>query len=183
VIGVFAVVHMTLHVPCWADYLGTVVFLLCSHAPLQGALKALARRCLEWDWAEDLEAELIHGLMVAVDFGVCATVVIRSYLGDEPLALVLSYCNALVAFMEFRVCVWQEIRAKQRRLSSPDLRRATKEELRSHNDVCAVCLEPMSAARVTHCRHLFHGKCLRQALGVSPQCPVCKKSVAYNGQT
>lgn len=51
---------------------------------------------------------------------------------------------------------------------------ATKEELEAWNDICAVCLNAMSRARITPCNHLFHPHCLKQCLKTSLLCPLCK---------
>lgn len=54
---------------------------------------------------------------------------------------------------------------------------ATKQELSGLNDVCAVCLQKMTTARVTPCRHTFHGDCLRRCLKDWGTCPMCKRSL------
>ncbi|KAK2173910.1 hypothetical protein NP493_844g01050 [Ridgeia piscesae] len=50
---------------------------------------------------------------------------------------------------------------------------ATAEQLRRHNDVCAICYQALHTARVTRCKHFFHGMCLRKWLYVQERCPVC----------
>ena len=51
---------------------------------------------------------------------------------------------------------------------------ASTEELASFNDVCAICYEAMAhSARVTPCKHFFHGFCLRRWLYVQDKCPLC----------
>lgn len=50
---------------------------------------------------------------------------------------------------------------------------ATAEELQDHNDVCAICYQDMTSAKVTTCRHFFHGVCLRKWLYVQDTCPLC----------
>jgi len=57
------------------------------------------------------------------------------------------------------------------RLSS--LKDATTEELSLHDDVCAICYQPMVIAKVTNCRHYFHGFCLRRWLFIQDNCPMC----------
>ncbi|VDM68748.1 unnamed protein product [Strongylus vulgaris] len=47
------------------------------------------------------------------------------------------------------------------------LPRASKEELKARCDVCAICfMEMWEEARVTPCKHFFHGSCLRKWLAV-----------------
>lgn len=52
---------------------------------------------------------------------------------------------------------------------------ATEKDLKSWDDICAVCLNNMSRARITPCNHLFHPQCLKQCLKTSFQCPLCKQ--------
>ncbi|ETN68513.1 zinc finger, C3HC4 type [Necator americanus] len=54
------------------------------------------------------------------------------------------------------------------------LPRASKEELKARCDVCAICfMEMWEEARVTPCKHFFHGSCLRKWLSVRQVCPLC----------
>lgn len=53
---------------------------------------------------------------------------------------------------------------------------ATEKELREWNDICAVCLNSMSRARITPCNHFFHPYCLKQCLQISYKCPLCKQN-------
>ncbi|XP_077235447.1 E3 ubiquitin protein ligase RIN2-like [Tasmannia lanceolata] len=56
---------------------------------------------------------------------------------------------------------------------------ATSEELRSYNDECAICREPMAKAKKLSCNHLFHLACLRswldQGLSEAYSCPTCRR--------
>ncbi|XP_044755698.1 protein TRC8 homolog [Coccinella septempunctata] len=54
--------------------------------------------------------------------------------------------------------------------SLPD---ATEPELSDYNDVCAICYQEMRSAKITRCRHFFHGVCLRKWLYVQDRCPLC----------
>lgn len=52
---------------------------------------------------------------------------------------------------------------------------ADEEQLRRLNDVCAICYQEMKSAKITRCRHFFHGVCLRKWLYVQDKCPLCHK--------
>jgi len=58
---------------------------------------------------------------------------------------------------------------------------ATVTELRpagSDGDVCAICQEhAVSATRIIHCGHSFHGVCIQQWFGMNPRCPVCRYDI------
>ena len=51
--------------------------------------------------------------------------------------------------------------------------RASEDELKQYDDVCAICLCPMHKARKTPCGHFFHGHCLRRCLKEKANCPIC----------
>ncbi|KAK2584225.1 hypothetical protein KPH14_006640 [Odynerus spinipes] len=59
------------------------------------------------------------------------------------------------------------------------LAEARFEQLRSLNDVCAICYQEMQTAKITRCNHYFHGVCLRKWLYVQDRCPLCH-DVVYN---
>ncbi|XP_019874178.2 protein TRC8 homolog [Aethina tumida] len=50
---------------------------------------------------------------------------------------------------------------------------ADKEQLRQLEDVCAICYQEMQSAKITKCKHFFHGVCLRKWLYVQDRCPLC----------
>lgn len=50
---------------------------------------------------------------------------------------------------------------------------ASQAQLRHFDDVCAICYQDMSAAKITRCNHYFHGVCLRKWLYVQDRCPLC----------
>ncbi|KAL1501136.1 hypothetical protein ABEB36_006520 [Hypothenemus hampei] len=52
---------------------------------------------------------------------------------------------------------------------------ATRKDIEKWDDICAVCLNNMSKARITPCNHLFHPYCLKQCLRNSFYCPLCKQ--------
>uniref|UniRef100_A0A673MB48 Autocrine motility factor receptor b n=1 Tax=Sinocyclocheilus rhinocerous TaxID=307959 RepID=A0A673MB48_9TELE len=58
---------------------------------------------------------------------------------------------------------------------------ATMEELASHDDRCAICLEKMYTAYKLPCGHLFHKSCLRSWLEQDMSCSTCRMSVNRRG--
>ncbi|XP_060529887.1 protein TRC8 homolog [Cylas formicarius] len=53
------------------------------------------------------------------------------------------------------------------------LAEADREQLQSLDDVCAICYQEMHSAKITKCKHFFHGVCLRKWLYVQDRCPLC----------
>lgn len=45
--------------------------------------------------------------------------------------------------------------------------------MEENNDVCAICYQDMTSAKLTRCNHFFHGVCLRKWLYVQDTCPLC----------
>lgn len=121
----------------------------------------------------------VNGVCRALEFLLAVCVVLYgawecvfgewSWLGASVL-IVHSYCS-----------VWLRARAgwsnfllrreAARKISS--LPRATSQQLKDHNDVCAICYQDMSSAVITYCGHYFHGNCLRKWLYVQETCPMC----------
>ncbi|XP_011177629.2 protein TRC8 homolog isoform X2 [Zeugodacus cucurbitae] len=56
---------------------------------------------------------------------------------------------------------------------------ATPAQLRAFDDVCAICYQEMYSAKITRCRHYFHGVCLRKWLYVQDRCPLCHEIMMY----
>ncbi|XP_052101535.1 protein TRC8 homolog [Mytilus californianus] len=54
---------------------------------------------------------------------------------------------------------------------------ATEEQLEELDDVCAICYQSLTSARITHCNHYFHNVCLRKWLYVQDNCPLCHKLI------
>ncbi|KAH8232653.1 hypothetical protein KR032_011166 [Drosophila birchii] len=56
---------------------------------------------------------------------------------------------------------------------------ATAAQLQAFDDVCAICYQEMYSAKITRCRHFFHGVCLRKWLYVQDRCPLCHEIMMY----
>lgn len=62
---------------------------------------------------------------------------------------------------------------------------ADEAQLQRLDDVCAICYQEMRSAKITRCKHFFHGVCLRKWLYVQDRCPLCHEvlhGVDCNGQ-
>ncbi|XP_063439284.1 E3 ubiquitin-protein ligase AMFR-like isoform X2 [Mytilus trossulus] len=60
--------------------------------------------------------------------------------------------------------------------------KATEEEIKDHNDNCAVCWERMESSRKLPCGHLFHNACLLSWLEQDTSCPTCRMSLSEGPQ-
>lgn len=89
--------------------------------------------------------------------------------------------------------VWQRFQAGyssfvKRRAAvqkSAKLPSATSEQLKIHNDVCAICFMEMlneSNTVITPCNHFFHRVCLRRWLCFQDRCPLCTASITFVAQ-
>lgn len=59
---------------------------------------------------------------------------------------------------------------------------ADREQLQNLNDVCAICYQEMHSAKITKCKHFFHGVCLRKWLYVQDRCPLCHETLYLNDE-
>ena len=50
---------------------------------------------------------------------------------------------------------------------------ATYEELCNYGDVCSICYQGMSSAKITPCGHFFHRGCLQKWINDNNTCPLC----------
>lgn len=50
---------------------------------------------------------------------------------------------------------------------------ASEQQLIDFDDVCAICYQELTSARITRCNHYFHSVCLRKWLYVQDICPLC----------
>lgn len=60
---------------------------------------------------------------------------------------------------------------------------ATPAQLQAFDDVCAICYQEMYSAKITRCRHYFHGVCLRKWLYVQDRCPLCHEIMMYTDKS
>ncbi|XP_055588852.1 protein TRC8 homolog isoform X2 [Uranotaenia lowii] len=71
--------------------------------------------------------------------------------------------------------VFMKRRTAVHKISS--LPEATTSQLRAFDDVCAICYQEMTSAKITRCKHYFHGVCLRKWLYVQDRCPLCHEII------
>lgn len=96
-----------------------------------------------------------------------------------------NFANSSVLLVHCYFNVWQRVQAgwksfvlRREALRKTDtLPEASAEELRRHNDVCAICYSDMKAACRTNCQHFFHRPCLRKWLYIQDKCPLCHAPV------
>ncbi|KAK3877415.1 hypothetical protein Pcinc_017856 [Petrolisthes cinctipes] len=98
------------------------------------------------------------------------------FTGSFRIVLLSSFTNIRVKYRELRDNYLVPLRLALATLSA--YRVATQSEVQQHDDVCAVCLTPMTSARVTPCQHFFHADCLRRCLRESYKCPICQYNLS-----
>lgn len=54
---------------------------------------------------------------------------------------------------------------------------ASPEQLQQFDDVCSICYQELTTARITKCNHYFHSVCLRKWLYLQDICPLCHKTL------
>lgn len=96
-----------------------------------------------------------------------------------------SWINSSILIIHCYFNVWQRLtsgwkvfllrREAVKKLQSLPI--ATEEQLETYNDVCSICYQTMTSARITYCGHYFHAFCLRKWLYVKDVCPMCHKKI------
>ncbi|XP_063039645.1 RING finger protein 145 [Engraulis encrasicolus] len=121
----------------------------------------------------------VNGVCRALEFLLAVCVVL--YGAWECLFGEWSWLGASVLIVHSYCSVWLRARAgwsnfllrREAARKINQLPRATPQQLKDHNDVCAICYQDMSSAVITYCGHYFHGNCLRKWLYVQETCPMC----------
>ncbi len=99
-----------------------------------------------------------------------------------------SWVNSSILIVHCYFNVWQRLQsgwktyllrreAAQKIEQIPD---ASAEQLAAHNDVCAICFQEMSSAKLTACGHIFHALCLKKWLYVKEKCPMCHQDIVVD---
>lgn len=145
-----------------------------------------ASRDEPWDSLDDV-IYYTRAVARCLEFLVAVFVVCAGF--HESLVGQWSWSNSAVLVVHCYFNVWQRLqtgwlsylRRREAAKHIDALPTATEQQLAEHNDVCAICYQAMSSSsstvRVTFCRHLFHGSCLRKWLYVQEKCPMCSTPI------
>lgn len=122
-----------------------------------------------------------------------APIILKSFTISASAFLILILLVRIASWKFLFIAIYLNIYLRLKdllRISGPALkleceilnryRKATPEEIKQFDDVCAVCLCDMFKARITPCCHLFHADCLRQCLKTGNICPVCKRELKFS---
>ncbi|XP_013787789.1 E3 ubiquitin-protein ligase HRD1-like [Limulus polyphemus] len=159
----------------WYIMVTTMYFLLTERACQQRAPTVLS--WMQLDMLENLEplwCPVLLRFLSSFASGLMITVVLLCTDGGWMLILAASYINVFLGIRDLEKH-WKLL--LQERACLDKYRYATRKELTERDDVCAVCLQAMMCARVTPCRHMFHGDCLRRCLKERTTCPLCKQEL------
>lgn len=151
----------------------TFVYYLCTEKIFVEVLPQLVE-ALNFEKLENLEHLYVPLFMnsIAICMGFTAGM----------CSLYVKYSNLVLASMYFMVYLrlkdayynyWQLLVVEKEAFSSFQV--ASNNDIEEWDDICAVCLNRMSRARITPCNHLFHPYCLKQCLRISLYCPLCKQ--------
>ncbi|XP_023233170.1 RING finger protein 145-like [Centruroides sculpturatus] len=132
---------------------------------------------LQLEFFENMEifwTPVILHLVTSLASGFMITLVWLWSEAGWTLILASCYINVFLG-LKYMDHYWQVL--LQERSYLDQYRYATWKELAEKNDVCAICLQDMLCARVTPCKHMFHGTCLRRSLKERSTCPICKQEL------
>ncbi|XP_044745619.1 ERAD-associated E3 ubiquitin-protein ligase HRD1-like [Coccinella septempunctata] len=151
----------------------TLSYYLSSEKVFCEILSALAENVYTFEYFENLEYLYIP--MYLNIFSIALGILVNLYLllfCYSNFVLMTTYFIIFLRIKDVFCNYWQMIVAEKKTYSS--FRVATDQEINDRDDICAVCLNKMSKARITPCNHLFHPICLKQCLKNSFLCPLCK---------
>lgn len=152
----------------------TVSYYICTEKLFLEIFPSIVA-CLNLDFMDNLEHFYVpivmnlYALILATAFNV--------YLSKTVYLVFAAASSYFVIYLRLKdlYCNYiKKLNLEKRTFAS--FKQATEKELQEWNDICAVCLNSMSRARITPCHHFFHPICLKQCLQVSYKCPLCKQS-------
>ncbi|XP_017784189.1 PREDICTED: E3 ubiquitin-protein ligase RNF139-like [Nicrophorus vespilloides] len=152
----------------------TFTYYLCTEKLYVDTFVAITRllNYVRFDSLEHLIVPIIlHVIGIALNVAVISYILcLRKYLG---FVFVSAY---LTIYLSTKNLIWNYVQPLQlERKTFASFRIADEKDINKWDDICAVCLERMSKARITPCSHLFHPHCLKRCLQSSMTCPLCKK--------
>ncbi|XP_047495282.1 protein TRC8 homolog isoform X3 [Penaeus chinensis] len=126
-----------------------------------------------FDYFESLESFYVPALILLLQLSSSALLTgLCVFTGNLRLVFLSAFTNIRIKYRELQEGYIKPLRHE---LEALELYRvATHSELANHDDVCAICLTPMTCARITPCQHFFHADCLRRCLKGSNKCPICQ---------
>lgn len=144
-----------------------------------------AVRTTTWDALDDV-IYYTRSIVRILEFVVAVFVV--CYGMKESITGEWSWVNSSILLMHCYFNVWQRLqtgwktfllrREAVKRMES--LPYATAEQLAEYNDICSICYQSLTTARITPCGHYFHGVCLKKWLYIKENCPMCHKKIDQN---
>lgn len=151
----------------------TFTYYLCTEKIFLEIFKATTQYFV-LDFLENLDH--LYVPFVLNIYTIVITTLIQIYLitttTHPRFCLITSYLVLYIRIKDTYYNWWMAIKLEKQIYES--FRSANKTELEEYDDVCAVCLNKMSRAKITPCNHYFHPICLKECLKSSLLCPICK---------
>lgn len=151
----------------------TALHYIATEKTFFGIFPAFLARFKIFDSMESLWASVIlktYTIIISAAFAIY-----QIFNKNYRLAVCGIYINVILCWRDGDKKCFKELRRELNVLSL--FRDATARQLASLDDVCSVCLFPMTAGKVTPCNHIFHGDCLRLCLKTNSECPMCKSQL------
>lgn len=126
-----------------------------------------------FEFLDSLEHLIIPIVLNLYTLSASAGVILKMlFTTDAKYAILASY---FVLYLRFKDVLYNYVKVLEvEKQTYASFRIASDKDIQEWDDICAVCLNRMSRAKITPCNHLFHPNCLKQCLKSSFQCPLCK---------
>jgi len=133
--------------------------------------------CIYWIRSTGSTIEYIFGM-----FLLCNGVWILVFESTGVLRAVMMFMHAYSNIFVQGRKGWKTFMLRRTAMRKIDrLAEATADQLAKYDNVCAICYQDLQSARITACRHMFHGVCLRKWLYVKDECPLCHQGIYAGG--
>lgn len=157
--------------PCYSS--ATFVYYICTEKLFVDAI-IYGSKMLSLERFDGLEHLYIPIILHTIS--IILTIMILAVLLSMQRYTIYAFLSSyFTLYLPMKNLIWNyltPLMVEQRTFAS--FKVANEKDLSQWDDICAVCLERMSKARITPCNHLFHPQCLKRCLQTSMQCPLCK---------
>ncbi|XP_044263616.1 uncharacterized protein LOC123010634 [Tribolium madens] len=153
----------------------TFTYYVCTEKIFTELLQKLIKHC-EFEIFEDLDHLYVPLVLNVYTVTLSFTADLYLILTTDfvTFSLCCAYFTIYLRLKDSYYNFWKLLVLEKQTFNS--FRDASQEDLDDYDDICAVCLNKMSKAKITPCNHFFHPYCLKECLKNSFLCPLCKVS-------
>lgn len=154
----------------------TGVYFVLTTPSFENQFIKMLKRC-ELDLIEGMEELWCPLVTKLLSLSYSTVFMIMAFPRQSSLIIIACYTNIFIDYVKFRDCLLPQLWRERAILKKYCLVCKSQFIQKGIDPICAVCLDAMSFARLTPCKHSFHGHCLRRWLKENSCCPLCKQTL------